>query len=101
MRITTLDSVLTDLDDQPFKDGANDFTLRRVMKAALGNSVPSDGSVDVKHKEKCFDLMMAVKSANGELELDSEDVTIIKKRIGEMYPPWIVGQACKLIENKE
>lgn len=103
MKITTLDTVLVDIDEKPYTDPQTQtpFTLRRAMKAALGNHVQSDASADAKHKELCYDLMIAVSKANGELEMDAENVTIIKKRIAEMYPPWIVGQAAKLIESKE
>ena len=101
MKITTLDTVLVDIDDKPSHAEGQPFTLRRAMKAALGNQLPSDGNADAKAKEHCYDLMVAVKSANGELEIDAEDAALIKKRIAEMYAPVIVGQAIKLIENKE
>ncbi len=99
VKIVELDRVLNDLNDKPFSDAEGGFTLRRAMKAALGNSVPSDQTADAKAKEHCYDLMVQVKNANGELEISSEDVAIIKKRVGEMYPPWIVGQAAKMIEG--
>lgn len=100
MKVTNLETAMVNTDDVEYKDGDKLLTLRRVMVAALAAGLPSDQGMQAKEKEHCYDLMLLVKSANGELELESEDATIIKNRINQMYPPIVVGQAVKLIEGK-
>lgn len=99
MKITTLDAVLKDIDGNDAKDGQFPFTLRRAIRGALGNHVPSDAGASAEDKERCFDLMIAAGEANGEWEIKSEDATLIKSRVSQMYPPWAAGQAAKMIEG--
>jgi hypothetical protein len=100
MKITSLETGITNIDDVVFKDNEKPLTLRRLMMNALATGVASDQNAKAKDKEHCYDLMLAVKTANGELELEAEDAAIIKDRIAQLYQPIIVGQAVKLIEGK-
>lgn len=100
MIVKALATVLVNINDEEMKDGEKPLTMKRLIMNALGSGVASDQSASAKDKEHCFDLMMQVKSAGDEIELDVEDVGIIKNRIAQLYAPLISGQASKLIEGK-
>ena len=47
-------------------------------------------------------LAQEISRANGTpVDVKTEDIVLLKKLIGELYLPLIVGQAYQLLENKD
>jgi len=63
--------------------------------------VPSQDDDDKKKYEK-YEIFKKVKNANkdGLVDLDIEDIATIKKSIGKVQPPLVLGQAYDLLEGK-
>lgn len=85
--------VMLDKDEQ---GNAVEATLRMAIVNALLSPVQKETGVD---KVKKYELAKKVYQ-NDEVDLESEEITLIKTRIGEVFPPLIVGQADELLENK-
>lgn len=81
-------------------------TLKDVaMKSLLGGCVGDEKST-VDDKVKRFELGLKIKleAKDGIVELESEDVTLIKICVGGSiagYTPLVVGQVVRLIEGKK
>jgi len=70
------------------------------LKDAIVNAVLAPVKHDEKgvDKVKKYELAKKVQIADGNVELTIEDITLIKERVGEVYPPLIVGQVFELLE---
>ena len=92
-------TVLTGLDGEPIKTppvGTGEpgvLTLADAAKNALMNIEQGE---DGAAKFKCWELAM---KANGEVELTAEEAALIKKKIGNIYSPLVVGPAYKLLNG--
>ena len=89
---------LTGLDGEPLKgDKGRVLTLRDVFI----NSVltPIDGDDDRKKYEK-WEIFKKVRDAKEEADLTVEDIAVLKKSIGKIQPPLILGQCFDMIEGK-
>lgn len=101
MKIKT-DVVLKNLDGQVMKDNdgkgnAVDATLKMAIVNAVLAPVQNEKGTD---KIKKYELAMKVHK-NKEVDLAAEDISLIKERVGELFPPLIVGQVYNLLEGKE
>jgi len=101
MKIKT-DVVLKNLDGQVMKDNdgkgnAVDATLKMAIVNAVLAPVQNEKGTD---KIKKYELAMKVHK-NKEVDLTAEDISLIKERVGELFPPLIVGQVYNLLEGKE
>ena len=48
-----------------------------------------------------FELSLRLATASeDDIELESEDISLIKKLVGKMYAPLVVGQMARLLEGK-
>ena len=74
-------------------------TLRFVSVNALLN--PASEQIAGEEKVKRFDLAMQIHKSNGSIELTVENVSLVKKLVGEQYTPLIVGQAWRMLEGME
>jgi len=89
-----LATVMTDLFGKPIKNGEVDFLLSDVCMNAL---LSPDDEKEADEKVKRYRL--AVKCSNGaDPDLSVEEVALLKKLIGRVYPPLIVGKAYDLID---
>ena len=89
---------LRELDGAPAWDGeGRPVTLRTLLKQALGGTVRGDDAKTVTELLECYQLALAV-AAEDEIELTSEQVTLIKTRIAIAYPsPFVVGRVCEAL----
>ena len=72
--------------------------LGNLVKAAL---LQPDEKDSADEKVTKFELMLRVSAAkDGELDLESEDITLVKKLVGKMYAPLVVGQVYRILEGK-
>lgn len=80
------------------------FTLRGISEnVLLGQQLDEDGKPkEMSGKEKCerYDLAMRIHKATAKdlADLESEEITLLKKLIGEGYSTLIVGQAFKILD---
>lgn len=95
--------VLIDLEGKPFKDEKKvDLTLRRVVTDALGSTLPGDDSKTGDEKFKLFKLIVKVNDActKGALaDIEAEELTIIKERVGRSWNTLVMGPAYILLEK--
>lgn len=75
-----------------------DATLRMAMVNAILSPIEKESGMD---KVKKFNLAKKIHDAESEVDLTVEEVSLIKERIGEVFPAIIVGQVFDLLEGKE
>jgi len=93
---TTL--VLNENND-PIMQGKDDpVTLAAVTRQALLNPGPGEEKVSGEEKFKRFQLAM---KCEGVVDLQVDEVAAIKKRIGVMCPPLIVGRCWNMLEGTD
>jgi len=116
MKINTLNQNILDLDGIPFQEntGQNEkgepalreLTLKDVMiKALTGDHVQErcphcqGGKVPEVEKYKRYHLARKIKNAEDEIELQAEEIALIKKLINWLFLVVVVGYAFDLIEK--
>jgi hypothetical protein len=90
--------LLRTLDGQGMKDNVDgkavDATVKMVIVNAILSPVEKENGVD---KVKKYELAKKVY-ASDEVDLNENDIRLIKERIGECFPPIIVGQIFELLK---
>ena len=90
---------LKTLDGQTMKDNIDgqvvDATLKLIAVNAILSPVQKESGIE---KVKKFNLAQRIYD-NDTVELSVEEVSLIKERIGELFPPLVVGQAFKMLDN--
>ncbi len=100
-----LDTVLLGLPPEREKleqmvDGKKEeITLRDVCLQALLNA-DRDAKAGPE-KNKRFLLSLAIAEANKEYGLTAEDISLLKRLIGQIYTPLVVGRAYQLLEGEQ
>lgn len=94
---------LKTLDGQTMKDvGAKgeaiDATLKMSIVNAILSPVQNEKGVD---KVKKYELATKIYKAKQTVDLTAEDIVLIKDRVGEIFPPLVVGQVFKVLEELE
>ncbi len=91
---------LKDVNDLPIKklEGGN-LTLKDVIITSVLSPIQGD---DQKVKFDKYEIYKKVKVdyVGGEVELTAEEIALIKKCIGQLQPPLILGQAFEMLEGK-
>jgi hypothetical protein len=117
MIIKDLDKVFKTLDGRNMKvniaDGEpgtvggqkvtqKDLTLREVITNSILSPQPQNQREPISGAEKArrYNIAIMVHKAKKQVELDLEDVTLIKDEIGRIYPPMIVGQSFEILDPK-
>jgi hypothetical protein len=90
---------LRTLDGQVMKDNdgqgkAINATLKMAIINAVLSPVERESGID---KVKKYELAKMV-FANDEVDLNEDDIKLIKDRVGEMFPPIVVGQVYELLK---
>jgi hypothetical protein len=95
-------AILLNLKDEPLmqpaaKEGedAPPATLAWIASEALLRATEEK---DGQKKYKLYALAMKV-GGGGEVELKTEDIALIKQKIGEQFAPLVVGRAFDLLEQ--
>jgi hypothetical protein len=73
-------------------------TLKKVCNSSI--VIPLQGD-DEEVKMKKYEIWKLLRDSQTEVELTAEQVTLLKKCIGKLQPPVIMGQAFEIIEGKE
>lgn len=94
-----LNQQLKGVDDKPmtYQDTGGEITLKTVIQDAL--LFPKENE-DGKSKYVRYDLFKRIMEVEESIELESEEIASIKKLIGEIKPPLIMGQAWDMLEGK-
>ena len=100
--VIKVDTLLKNMDGQVMKDmvdgEAVDATLRVAMVNAVLSPVERESGTD---KVKKYELAKKIHNATDDVELTAEDISLIKGRVGEVFPALIVGQVFDILEGKE
>ncbi len=94
-----LDTTLVGIEGTPLKDEkGNETNYGLVITNALLTPLQGDDKMEGKKKAELFNIWFDKIKDQDEAELTSEEVVVVKERIGMMYPPLIVGQMYKLLK---
>jgi len=100
--VIKVDTPLKNMEGAVMKDmidgEAVDATLRMAMVNAILSPVEKESGTE---KVKKYELAKKIHNATDEVELSAEETTLIKGRVGEVFPVIIVGQVFDLLEGKE
>lgn len=95
-----LDQILNDLDNKPLKDGPEGLplTLKKVCVGALLAASPRENP-EGSEKYRRWELGHRLSPVNS-LELTAEEISTLKKLIGEAWTTAVVGPAWLALEGK-
>jgi hypothetical protein len=105
------DTVVTNFDGEPFKaptaigadgraiPGTEDLTLRDVCVNSLLSTKRGD-EIDGKTKLERYELAKRIHEANGEVELSSEEVTMVKNLVSVFFGIAVYGFCDHVLEGK-
>ena len=107
MRIN-VNSPITGFDGEPIvnkEEGGKSevLTLKSICITALSSTTNAESQKNIAEDEKLrrFDLAMRIYKSDGEMNLDAEEITLLKKRISEIFiMPVVVGRAHELLDPK-
>ena len=88
------------LKDSDGQGNAIDATLRMACVNALLAPLGQGKSESGMDKVKKYELAKRIYAAD-EVELSAEDISLIKERVGTVYPAMIVGQVFEMLEGKD
>lgn len=93
--IRNFESPMLDLEGQPYSDAA---TLKSVVFGAIRAQVPGDDQLSIENKMRLYVLAGKV-AKGGVVEVSAEDLALMKDRVGKAYPPLVMGEAFRLLEE--
>ena len=78
------------------------LTLSLVCAEAILQTTRKDteNTIGGVEKLKRFDIAHRIWSADGDVSLESEEITLIKDRVSEVYPPLVVGRVYHMWEGE-
>ena len=79
------------------QDTKCDLVLKDVCINAILHSEKDDTE---KQKYEAYELFVKLRDSQKEIELTVEEVVKLKKKIGVIYMPLILGQAWDMLEGK-
>jgi len=86
------------MDGQVMKDNVDGQAVDATVKMAIVNAVlapvQNEKGVD---KVKKYELAKKVYNSD-EVDLDEKEIATIKERVGETFPPIVVGQIYELLK---
>ena len=88
---------LVSFTGEGLKEGDQVITLGLIACNALMNSTEEKMQGDEKVRR--FDLATVIYASTEAVDMKVEDVALIKKLIGEMYGPVIVGPTWKMLDK--
>ena len=75
------------------------MTLRSVCTDALMNTMQGERA-EGEEKAKWYEMAIRI-TGEDVVELSLAEAALVQKRVGKMFSPLIVGQAWKMLEQKE
>ena len=97
--LVKVDVTLKTLDGTTMKDNdgegkAIDATVKLAMINAILSPVQKESGID---KVKKYELAKKIY-ASDEVDLNEDEIKLIKDRVGETFPPIVVGQIYELLK---
>jgi len=96
--LVNVNEILKSFSGETMKDivdgEAVDATVKMAIVNAVLSPVQNEKGVD---KVKKYELAKKVFNAD-EVDLDEDEIKLIKDRVGEVFPPVIVGQIYELLK---
>lgn len=84
-------------DGTQFERDGKPFTLgAMVVDALLTDRSNKDG--DWQAKARIFNLACKLKGES-QVEVSAEDITLMKQKVGDLYPAGATGPICNLLDN--
>lgn len=84
-------------DATPFTEVRTPATVRFCCKAALLNELKCDQNASLEKKLERYNLAMKIHNQD-EIELSSEQVSMLKKRLGLSFGVVVVGRCCEILD---
>ena len=85
--------------ENPYCQKRVDITLQAICVNVLLASTQKDANISGAEKLERFNLASKIQ-ANDSVDLTAEEITLVKKRIGEISVPLVIGKAYELLEQK-
>lgn len=92
-KLKTIDGEV--MKDKDSKGKVVDATLKMAMINAVLAPVEKDSGIDKVKKYELAKMIFKGKT----VDLTAEDITLIKKCVGDNFPPIVVGQVFELLEK--
>lgn len=100
MKINT-EKILKTMDGKNLKkEDDQDVLIKDVILNSLLAHFPDEQGLTGEEKVKRYALALKVHK-NAAPDLSIEDLSMVKKLVGKMYPALIVGQMWEVLEGKE
>lgn len=94
------DTSIVDLYGEPIKQDGKLATLEMVCCNALMANYTDEPDLSAVEKAKRFRIAKKV-AGGGEVNLSTEEITELKKLVGKMYAPLVVGRAYEILDPDE
>lgn len=89
---------LKDVEGKPLQgEKGKPLTMRDVCINSLLTPVQGD---DEKAKWEKYEIFKSMRDSKEEVDLKIEQITILKKAVGKVQPPLLMGQIWDMLENK-
>ncbi|MDH7555283.1 MAG: hypothetical protein QHH74_16715 [Spirochaetota bacterium] len=94
-----IDQQLKDIEGKPLISGDKGkvLTMRDICINSLLTPIQGD---DEKAKWEKYEIFKKLRDANSEVELKLEELNIIKKAVGKIQPPLLMGEVFDMLEGK-
>lgn len=90
-----------DMDDRPLIERVNGEDREATVRGFVVNALALASGEQMSGEEKMHRYELAMRLRKGGIqEISSEEVALIKKVVGTLYAPLIVGQVFQWAENK-
>lgn len=87
---------------QDIKEGSTVTTKEVEVKSLLLMALQSESDGDtMDSKRKAFELMIALTAAKNDIEIKSEDITLLKSKCYKLFSSLVAGQLELILEGKE
>jgi len=89
---------LNDVEGKPLQgDKSKTLTMRDVCINSLLTPVQGD---DEKIKWEKYEIFKKLRDSADEVELKLEELSLLKKAVGKLQPPLLMGQIWEMLEGK-
>lgn len=97
-----MQTTLLGFNGEPIQKDVKDdspVTLGETLAMACANANPQKHS-DTEAKLRVYRILQKVGAKDaGEVELESEEIVLLKELVGDMYGVGVVGAVCDLLEK--
>lgn len=100
MKIDFAQQILT-VDGLPIPEGVGKFaTLKSLAQQALQMATKEDANLPIAKKVERFDLLLKITNKAPEVNLEAEEIALLKELMGKAFSVLAVGQILRMLEKK-